>query len=1756
MAARSEYDEEMCDGEKKVVIFRSSEDSRLANRIKERLKEKGGNKVFQIGGNKVFQLGGNKVFQLGGNKVFQLGGNKVFQLGGNKVFQLGGNEVFQIGGNKLGGNEVFQIGGNKVFQLGGNKAFQLGGNKVFQLGGNKVFQLDGNKVFQLGDNKVFQLGDNKVFQLGGNEVFQLGGNKVFQLGGNKVFQLGGNKVFQLGGNKVFQLGGNKVFQLGGNEVFQLGGNEVFQLGGNEVFQLGGNEVFQLGGNKVFQLGGNKVFQLGGNKVFQLGGNKVFQLGGNEVFQLGGNKVFQLGGNKVFQLGGNKVFQLGGNKVFQLGGNKVFQLGGNEVFQLGGNEVFQLGGNEVFQLGGNKVFQLGGNKVFQLGGNKVFQLGGNEVFRLHVGGIDGFVEDDITPGQAVLDVILTTLSSSRASLFLVTRKAMESSWFALQTILALERSQQRGQFNCVMLLHGVTEDELPKFALFHMIKKYELNMDMCEKWDEEQIEEVIRTIQDVKTITSELPVGNVAHAQAWSHYYGYHDIVRLVLAQRIRDSQWFRENSKNMPIAVYELVPKSCCLPQEMNCKRIKKVGHLEEIVVSKGGNVKRRYKPFVYCIEDGGEKYYCVAQYPNVLSAIEKMAKSRVVDMDEEHRNVQVVRFYYTLHAILKWSNLDYQARLLWFDDSVEDPADVLIEAVKNDIQRTSFDTAAQDLKKAIMSVDRDDLRGTQFDATILYNSDDEDSAQRCRQIEKYLSTKDVRVLKIEPGQTEFMSLDEAVSKVRWLIIIITKDGIQTNDVFKMQTMAILEECVCNKKVRIIPVINKGSRDVEGITPDNIPDFLRWITYIDVQTKGYEELVYQALKGDNIPLVLDAAHVPAGNLGYGLAWGYVVNYLKKVLPEFGKALQHVLQSGESGINVCPDKLYLLVPKTCKCPGEIENEYVKHQFYFSSMDDLQGGANIVKSLNIYKILDDNNIKQKEHYFIGQYPAPLECLYKMNDSRWAGIDPCSMKRERTRFCDTLRSLLWGPVGEGLHNKCELVFYDDENEEDLRRKLLSKIYFDVDREKSQRRRRGTVEQPKLSSRKRRRVQTAMDVDKASCEQKEDVFISYSSEDLDLVEKIKKALQRRGISSFVASSSITAGTPTIDGIVHGINTSRKGLFLVTRNALKSSWFAFETILALERSQQLGKIGALILLSGVTEDQLPKLAMFDMLPRFTMSIDSDGDWTEEQVQLVVETIKEEKCIDCELPVGNVAHAQAWSHYFGFHNIVHTQLEQRIKESTWYQTNPANMPMKMYELVPSSCVTPFVIDDKDVTKVGTLAPIVVNRAGNKTRPYMLNVYSIEDGDQKYYCVAQYPNVLSAIRKMEDCPMIQMDQTQRELQVARFYYTLNAILHHSDTTPCHNQSRLLYFDDRNERARDVLLRAIRHDVENAPLEAMAKDQLRLPTGPSQTAEYDVVILYSNADSIDGDRKNEIERYLTNRRVKVHPDVCKRTETYPLQKLEDAIEKCRWVMLIITRNCTKDAVMNMKIMALLGESISSNRLRIIPVIDDLSEDYIPEMLRWVTYIDMRTAEYQEQIYRALKGESIPLALDAAHIPAGNLGYGLAWGFVVNYLRTVLPQFGPHLKEVLDLKGDVVTACPERIYLLVPRSCMCTGLISDRWAYVEHFSSFARISENLGGANVIKSLDIYSIKENDNKDSKKHYFIGQYPTPILCLWEMNDCRLAGINEDAMVRESRRFCDTLNSLLSGPVGEGLSTKCELVHFNDSDPEDLRRQLLPHFAV
>lgn len=81
--------------------------------------------------------------------------------------------------------------------------------------------------------------------------------------------------------------------------------------------------------------------------------------------------------------------------------------------------------------------------------------------------------------------------------------------------------------------------------------------------------------------------------------------------------------------------------------------------------------------------------------------------------------------------------------------------------------------------------------------------------------------------------------------------------------------------------------------------------------------------------------------------------------------------------------------------------------------------------------------------------------------------------------------------------------------------------------------------------------------------------------------------------------------------------------------------------------------------------------------------------------------------------------------------------------------------------------------------------------------------QTFYCVCEYPNVIGTMKVMEDNHLARFSHTypgggeegyttaapfttdDKELQLDRFYYTMNSVLSHFET--CRNTARVLRFD---------------------------------------------------------------------------------------------------------------------------------------------------------------------------------------------------------------------------------------------------------------------------------------------------------------------------------------------------------------------------------
>lgn len=86
----------------------------------------------------------------------------------------------------------------------------------------------------------------------------------------------------------------------------------------------------------------------------------------------------------------------------------------------------------------------------------------------------------------------------------------------------------------------------------------------------------------------------------------------------------------------------------------------------------------------------------------------------------------------------------------------------------------------------------------------------------------------------------------------------------------------------------------------------------------------------------------------------------------------------------------------------------------------------------------------------------------------------------------------------------------------------------------------------------------------------------------------------------------------------------------------------------------------------------------------------------------------------------------------------------------------------------------------------------------------------------------------------------------------------------------------------------------------------------------------------------------------------------QKLNTASRKCRWFIFLLTKNALKDTSLNYNVISALGDSIYRRKVRVIPVVDRCDHLFIPEALRWITYIPFDiNGRHLESLYSIVSG-----------------------------------------------------------------------------------------------------------------------------------------------------------------------------------------------------
>ena len=135
--------------------------------------------------------------------------------------------------------------------------------------------------------------------------------------------------------------------------------------------------------------------------------------------------------------------------------------------------------------------------------------------------------------------------------------------------------------------------------------------------------------------------NVADGLAWGYYFGYLKLVLPKLKDQIGRSELFRYEITRKKLFI--LLPKTCftCADIKDADPRVKWVGNLPELKISRGGIKERIYKHSVHKIEmphpDGTvERYHFILEYATPLMNLYDMSEHADAPFNREERDHQV----------------------------------------------------------------------------------------------------------------------------------------------------------------------------------------------------------------------------------------------------------------------------------------------------------------------------------------------------------------------------------------------------------------------------------------------------------------------------------------------------------------------------------------------------------------------------------------------------------------------------------------------------------------------------------------------------------------------------------------------------------------------------------------------------------------------------------------------------------------------------------------------------------------------------------------------------------------------------------------------------------------------------------------------------------------------------------------------------------------------------------------------------------------
>lgn len=321
---------------------------------------------------------------------------------------------------------------------------------------------------------------------------------------------------------------------------------------------------------------------------------------------------------------------------------------------------------------------------------------------------------------------------------------------------------------------------------------------------------------------------------------------------------------------------------------------------------------------------------------------------------------------------------------------------------------------------------------------------------------------------------------------------------------------------------------------------------------------------------------------------------------------------------------------------------------------------------------------------------------------------------------------------------------------------------------------------------------------------FITHCDDDLIFAKTLMEDLTNLGFKCLFAKRDFTPGTAVVENIANAIIKSRRIVMVISKASLDSGWCNYEMVMALTNDVYLDRVSIIpLLLEDVTGKDLPY-----PLKYFTW-IHAGEEPTGYLKKLIDVLSAPVVSLKYKFPAGNVAHGLAWSYYFGYLKFVLPGIHNCIMQSEFWNgdKNERNMCKKIIFLFPESCrcYSTLTEDDPNIKIEGHLAPVVRNRAGTVGRRYKNTVYSVLDGQKRYYFVGEYITAIHTMYEMEICEMAGLSTSFKNLQAASFYVTVKNIL--SNDPKCMNKFKIIRYEDSGELPviSSLLLKKIKKEI---------------------------------------------------------------------------------------------------------------------------------------------------------------------------------------------------------------------------------------------------------------------------------------------------------------------------------------------------------------